>query len=48
MSERDLDQEKVRAEHLAEIDQRAHWAYLLTVLLGGLLAMILLIAYLGS
>jgi hypothetical protein len=48
MSERDLDQDQVRTEHLAEVDQRVQWAYLVTVLVGGTVAMILFIALLGA
>jgi hypothetical protein len=48
MSERDVDQERVRQEHLKEVNPAAHWAYLVAVLGGGLVAMLLLIAWLGA
>ena len=48
MSERTIDREKVREEHLAEVNPAAHWAYLLAVVVGGLLAMLGLIASLGG
>ena len=48
MSERDVDQDQVRAEHLEEVDERLHWAYLAVILVGGTVAMILFIALLGS
>jgi hypothetical protein len=46
-SEQTVDVERVRKEHLAEVDQRAHWAYLIGVLAIGTLAMLLIIALLG-
>jgi hypothetical protein len=48
MSERTIDREKVREEHLAEVDPRAHWFYLLAVVGGGLIVMLVLIAWLGG
>ena len=48
MSERDIDKEKVREEHLAEVHPAAHWAYLAGVVGGGLIAMLALIAWLGA
>jgi len=48
VSEKDLTAEEIRAEHLGEVDQRAHWLFLVTVLLGGVLLMLGLIALLGS
>jgi hypothetical protein len=48
MSEREIDQEQVRDEHLKEVNPAAHWAYLVAVLGGGLLAMLGFIAWLGS
>jgi hypothetical protein len=48
MSERTIDREKVREEHLAEVNAPAHWAYLLVVVGGGLVGMLVLIAFLGS
>ncbi len=47
MSERSVDAEQVRAEHLAEVDVGRQWAILAGVLGGGTLAMVLLIALLG-
>ena len=47
MSERDIDRE-VRKEHLAEVNPAAHWAYLLAILGGGMVAMLALIAWLGG
>ena len=48
MSERTIDEDGVRQEHLAEVHQGAHWAYLLGVLVGGGLLMLLLIAWLAG
>ena len=48
MSERDVDQETVREEHLREVNLAVQWAYLVAILGGGLLAMVLLIAWLGG
>jgi hypothetical protein len=48
MSERTIEREKVREEHLAEVNPPAHWAYLIAVVGGGLLAMLALIAWLGG
>ncbi len=48
MSERDLTDDDVREEHLRDVDQRRQWAYLVVVLVGGILAMIGLIAVLGA
>lgn len=48
MSERDIDREVVRKEHLAEVNPAAHWAYLLAILGGGMVAMLALIAWLGG
>jgi hypothetical protein len=47
MNERSVDEAQVRAEHLAEVDSRRQWAYLIAVLIGGTLAMLGLIALLG-
>jgi hypothetical protein len=47
-SELTIDVERVRKEHLAEVDQLAHWLYLISVLAIGTLAMLLMIAWLGS
>jgi hypothetical protein len=48
MSERDLTEDDIREEHLREVDQRAHWLFLVGVLVGGCILMIGLIALLGS
>ena len=48
MSERDIDRERVREEHLKEVNPAAHWMYLLGVVGGGLIAMVALIAWLGG
>ena len=48
MSETDITAEEIRAEHLGEVDQRAHWLFLVAVLVGGALLMLGLIALLGS
>jgi hypothetical protein len=39
---------KVRNEHLREINQPAHWAYLFGVLLGALALMVLFMVLLGA
>jgi hypothetical protein len=48
MSELKMSEDKVREEHLAEVNIGGHWAYLFGVLLGSTLLMIGLIAVLGS
>jgi hypothetical protein len=48
LSERDIDKEKVREEHLAEVNPAVHWTYLLGVVGAGLAAMLALIAWLGG
>ncbi len=48
MSDEKITETKVRNEHLREISQPAHWAYLFGVLIGGLALMLLLMAVLGS
>lgn len=48
MSELKVTEEKVRNEHLKEVNVPAHWAYLLAVLIGSGLLMIGLIALLGA
>lgn len=47
MSERDVREDQVRAEHLAEVNQPRQWAYLAGVIVGGLVVMLALIAALG-
>ena len=48
MSEKTIDAEAVRQEHLAEVHQPAHWAYLFGMLLGATALMLLFIAWLGA
>jgi len=48
MSERTVDADQVRVEHLAEVDARAHWLYLVGVMAGGTLLMLAIIAILGA
>jgi hypothetical protein len=48
VSERTVTEEEVRLEHLAEVRQALHWAYIALVLLGGLALMVLLLWVLGG
>jgi hypothetical protein len=48
MDERRVTVEQVAREHLAEVHQRAQWAYLVGVLGLGFLAMLLLVALLDG
>jgi hypothetical protein len=48
MSEKSVDVGQVRREHLEEVHEAAHWAYLVGILVGGTLLMLLLIAVLGG
>jgi hypothetical protein len=48
MSSHDMQAEHVRNEHLAEVNELAHWTYLVAVLVGGTVLMIGLIAMLGT
>jgi hypothetical protein len=48
MSERTIDEEQIRDQHLREVNPLAQWAYLVGVLLGGTVLMLALIAVLGS
>jgi hypothetical protein len=48
MNESQIDKEQVRREHLASVDQRKHWVYLVAVLGGGCALMLVLIAALGG
>jgi hypothetical protein len=48
VSDENITEDKVRNEHLGEINQVAHWAYLFGVLIGGLGLMLLLMAMLGT
>jgi hypothetical protein len=46
--ELEITEDDVRLEHLEDVNQWAHWAYLFGVLGAGTLAMVLLIAFLGG
>lgn len=46
--EKTLTEEDVRAEHLNEVDEPAHWAYLFAVLIGGTVLMVLYIAVMAG
>jgi len=48
MSEQDITEDQVREEHLAKVNQAAHWLYLFSVLGAGLLLMVAFIALLGA
>jgi hypothetical protein len=48
MSERDIDAEEVRREHMDEVNATAHAAYLLLVLGGATTLMMLLLVLLDS
>jgi hypothetical protein len=48
VSERNVDEDEVRDEHLAEVNSAAQWAYLFAVLIGGFVLMVALIAVLGG
>jgi hypothetical protein len=48
MPETTITSDEVEREHLAEVHQVAHWAYLFGVVALGFVAMVLLIAWLGS
>lgn len=48
MSEKTIDPEAVRAEHLAEVHVPWHWAYLATVLIGGTALMLAFIGWLAG
>jgi len=47
-SERTVAIDQVRQEHLAEVDEGHHWAYLVGVIVFGTLLMLALIAWLGA
>jgi hypothetical protein len=47
-NEAEMTEEQVRKEHLESVNERAHWAYLFGVLIGGFLLMVLLIAIIGG
>lgn len=48
MKEANINEEQVRKEHLREVNQPAHWIYLLGVILVSFVLMIGLIAVLGQ
>ena len=48
MGESEITAADVEREHLQEVHQGAHWAYMLAVIALGFLAMLGLIAYLGA
>jgi hypothetical protein len=48
VSEKTIDQETIREEHLKEVHQPMQWAYLMGVLGGGTLLMLGFIALLGA
>jgi hypothetical protein len=48
MSERDIDAQEVRREHITEVNATAHAAYLLLVLGGATVLMVLLLVLLDS
>ena len=48
MDESEITAEDVEHEHLEEVRQGAHWAYMTAVIALGFLAMLGLIAFLGS
>jgi hypothetical protein len=48
MSERDVTADQVRDEHLQDVDERAHWLFLVAVLVGGVALMLGFIALLGA
>jgi hypothetical protein len=48
MSDEKISEEKVRREHLREVNPGAHWAYLFTVLVGSLALMVLFMALLAG
>jgi hypothetical protein len=48
VSELDVNEGKVRSEHLKEVNAGAQWLYLFGVVLGAFLLMIALMAMLGA
>jgi hypothetical protein len=48
MSDRTTTEDQVRAEHLREVNVRAHWLYIVGVLGSGFVAMVLLMWVLGG
>lgn len=47
-NEKTLSEDDVRAEHLDEVNEPAHWAYLFAVLVGGTVLMIVYIALMAG
>jgi hypothetical protein len=48
IDERTLTEDQIRTEHEADVNVRAHWLYLVAVLVGGFLLMVALIGLLGG
>ena len=48
VSEVDIREDDVRAEHVTNVNTAGHWAYLLAVLIGGFVLMVGFIALLGA
>ena len=48
MSDRTIDEEEVRRQHLEEVRPGMHWLYLVAVVLGSFILMVGLIALLGA
>ena len=48
MNEPTVTEDKVRGEHLREVNAAAHWAYLIGVIAGAFILMVGLIAWLGT
>jgi hypothetical protein len=48
VKEREITEDQVRREHLAEVHQPTQWLYLLGVLVGGSMLMVALIAVLDA
>ncbi len=47
-SEKTISEEKVRKEHLGEVNPTAHWIYVFAVVIGSTILMIAFIAMLGG
>ena len=48
MNEAKITEDQVRAEHMKEVNQAAHWIYLVAVIAVAFVLMIALIAVLGG
>lgn len=46
--ERTLTEDQVRQEHVASVNQPAHWVYLFSVLIGGTILMVAFIALIAG